>query len=452
MKSVFVVFCAVFSFMFISQVQGEFLPVGHVNVGSRIRLSEELIVWDGEEGGLWGFDRSAQTEFVISIKGFIEAFDLSGGNVAFIRNSSLFIYDLDAQRPSFISYATSTCAIDGKFVVFRDLDKICLYDIENKSKLELGEVTGPNYSTRVAISGNVVVWADKGDIYSYCIDSQTKEHEEFFGSPCMSLDMDGDIVAMRCGISVHIKNLRTKDMISLNGILPENANVSVSGNLVVFNSFTYIISFDVNTYSSDVVYEGPSELGSAVISGNMVVWKEDRGWGYEPIFGLYLDSGNDECRRATKVVKGVALSGSTVEATGLDITSDTYNDHKDVWHYFEPAIGGNYTVSLCGSGFDTTVGVFADCNGQEVAFNDDYCGMQSQVSFKAKAGVRYLIRVAGYDGDSGEYTVLVDGGAVCVNRPVADISGDCKVDMVDLAMLTADWLSCGLDDQNACWE
>ncbi|MCF7955610.1 MAG: hypothetical protein K9M75_07405 [Phycisphaerae bacterium] len=457
MKSMFVVLFAVFSFVFCSQVQGEFLPVGKVNVGSQIGLSDKLIVWEGDEGGLWGFDRSTQKEFIIDIHGFIETFDLSGSNVAFISNSTLYIYDHETQRKSFVSSAIDDCAIDGKLVVFRDKYKICLYDIESQSRLELGEATGPRYSARVAISGNFVVWTDmewvdQGCIYSYYIDSQVKKHVDSFYSPCLSLDMDGEVFAMRHGFSVLIMNLRTNDGVVHQGILPVNTNVSVSGNLVVFNSYENIISYDVNTYSSETIADGSFENASAVISGNMVVWKEDRGWGYEPIFGVYLDSGNDECSRATEVVKGVALNGSTVDATGLDITSGSLNDHKDVWHYFEPAVSGSYTVSLCGSGFDTTVGVFADCHGQEVAFNDDLCGIQSQVSFKAKAGVRYLIRVAGYDGDSGEYTVMVTGGAACVNRPVADISGDCKVDMADLAMVAAGWLSCGLDDESACWD
>jgi len=49
---------------------------------------------------------------------------------------------------------------------------------------------------------------------------------------------------------------------------------------------------------------------------------------------------------------------------------------------------------------------------------------------------------AAYDGEC----------AVCVNRPLADISGDCKVSLPDLAMLAAEWLDCGLDRPEICWQ
>ncbi|MEO5644659.1 MAG: PKD domain-containing protein [Bacteroidia bacterium] len=44
--------------------------------------------------------------------------------------------------------------------------------------------------------------------------------------------------------------------------------------------------------------------------------------------------------------------------------------------------GANYTVSLCSnSSFDTQVTVYEDLTGTFVAYNDDFCGLRSQVSF-----------------------------------------------------------------------
>jgi len=54
----------------------------------------------------------------------------------------------------------------------------------------------------------------------------------------------------------------------------------------------------------------------------------------------------------------------------------------------------------------------------------------------------------------GEFKVLVttDPKPRCLNKPIMDGNGDCKVDIQDLAILVAEWLSCGLDIQEACWE
>jgi hypothetical protein len=40
----------------------------------------------------------------------------------------------------------------------------------------------------------------------------------------------------------------------------------------------------------------------------------------------------------------------------------------------------------------------------------------------------------------------------CLNKPSSDISGDCKVNFTDLSILSSEWLDCGLNPNNACWE
>lgn len=41
--------------------------------------------------------------------------------------------------------------------------------------------------------------------------------------------------------------------------------------------------------------------------------------------------------------------------------------------------------------------------------------------------------------------------AACVNRPLADLNGDCWVDMQDLALFAGEWLTCGLDVSIYCF-
>lgn len=40
----------------------------------------------------------------------------------------------------------------------------------------------------------------------------------------------------------------------------------------------------------------------------------------------------------------------------------------------------------------------------------------------------------------------------CLHKPSMDINNDCKTDINDFAVFASQWLSCGLSDQEACWE
>lgn len=104
---------------------------------------------------------------------------------------------------------------------------------------------------------------------------------------------------------------------------------------------------------------------------------------------------------------GEEYSGSTTGATGTDESSCGYNDKHAVWHSYTPQSNKTVTISLCGSAFDTTLAVFDSCGGIELACNDNYCGLQSELTLDMTAGQTYLIRVAGYDGQTGDYTLTI---------------------------------------------
>lgn len=117
---------------------------------------------------------------------------------------------------------------------------------------------------------------------------------------------------------------------------------------------------------------------------------------------------NDDCVDAIPVVEGVPYDGSTVGATGVDESSCGDNDTADVWHSFTPTTTGIFSISLCDSAFDTTLAVYDECGGTELACNDDFCGLQSEVTVNLTVGNTYVIRVAGYNGETGSYTLLVE--------------------------------------------
>jgi len=70
---------------------------------------------------------------------------------------------------------------------------------------------------------------------------------------------------------------------------------------------------------------------------------------------------NDECVNAICVENGVAVNGTTINATGTDITNCAYGDAADVWYSYTPAVSGSVTISMCGSSYDTTLAIFNAC-------------------------------------------------------------------------------------------
>lgn len=116
---------------------------------------------------------------------------------------------------------------------------------------------------------------------------------------------------------------------------------------------------------------------------------------------------NDKCIAAVAVPLDIPYNGSTSGSAGTDISICATNDLADVWHSFTPAQTGDYVISLCGSLFDTTLAVYDACGGIELDCSDDACGLQSELILSMDASQTYLIRISGYDGATGDYTLEV---------------------------------------------
>jgi hypothetical protein len=173
-------------------------------------------------------------------------------------------------------------------------------------------------------------------------------------------------------------------------------------------------------------------------NGRNDFWLMPAGGGY-PILAWQVNSAilpNDEMAGAISIGAGASISGTTVGATGLDLTVNGYNDCLDIWYLFVPDEEGQYSISVQGS-FDTTLGVF-DSVEREVAFNDDFFGGKSEVILKASAGQHYFLRIAGYDGQMGDFTLTIEKGAIQMIQ--GDLNYDGKVDLVDLSLMAQHWL------------
>ncbi|MGB6082646.1 T9SS type A sorting domain-containing protein [Moheibacter sp.] len=122
---------------------------------------------------------------------------------------------------------------------------------------------------------------------------------------------------------------------------------------------------------------------------------------------------NDDCDDAMELACGESHSGSTLSAN-----DSGGNPAGDVFYSFTgEGTEQIVTVSLCGSFYDTTLRVFSDCTmTNEIAYNDDSCGLQSEVSFLSDGTSTYIIMVEGYSTSTGEYVINLS----CSEPPVYD--------------------------------
>ena len=90
------------------------------------------------------------------------------------------------------------------------------------------------------------------------------------------------------------------------------------------------------------------------------------------------------------------------------------NNAPDLVYAWTPTADGVATASLCGSSYDTVIHVKSTCPcGNDLVCNDDYCGLQSQASWGAHAGVTYYIYVSGTSTACGDYTLNLTVGPPC---------------------------------------
>lgn len=139
-------------------------------------------------------------------------------------------------------------------------------------------------------------------------------------------------------------------------------------------------------------------------------------------FGLSLTStsapNNDECPAALGPVPldGSVVQGSTVSAT-VDPAADTCEvavTGPGVWFFVE-GDGTGLVASTCrGSKFDTKISVYeggCPVDGFNdllcIASDDDFCGIQSVVTWDSQPGKIYYILVSGFLETTGDFELRV---------------------------------------------
>jgi len=164
---------------------------------------------------------------------------------------------------------------------------------------------------------------------------------------------------------------------------------------------------------------------------------------------MYILPSSDECEDSSEIFSGQTYYSSNEGLTGTDLTSCAYNDFADVWYYYQPQVTGQYTINAGSSEFDTTLAVFNACGGNELACNDDFLSTDSQLVLDMVKGKRYYIRLAGFDGQTGNYELAISAGD-CSELALSDLNGDCVVNMLDFSIMASEWLKCNKIPPTLC--
>jgi hypothetical protein len=134
----------------------------------------------------------------------------------------------------------------------------------------------------------------------------------------------------------------------------------------------------------------------------------------------------DDCANARPVGDVTDMPFETTNAAfdgpGLCMTS------PNIWFCYTAACTGDVTVSLLGSSYDTMLAVYDGCECYPTAndlieCNDDAGNSyQSEITFAAVAGSRYLIEIGGYASETGQgvLNIKCEGAIVQENPDLGD--------------------------------
>ena len=186
------------------------------------------------------------------------------------------------------------------------------------------------------------------------------------------------------------------------------------------------------SYPAQSVYQSPDSLHDVTSGSNGYCdynLECNAGSGYDLPTGVGTPNGlggfsaasssgpaNDNLA-AAQILTGPSgtASGSNVDATretGESVNTPESVPVSSVWYAWQAPSAGMTVVDTCGSGFDTTLGVYTGSAVSAlttVAANDDdplaLCGHKSRVTFDAAAGQTYYFSVDGYGSKEGAITL-----------------------------------------------
>jgi len=135
-----------------------------------------------------------------------------------------------------------------------------------------------------------------------------------------------------------------------------------------------------------------------------------------PDKSTYVGDGMSDGREGNETYPGLPIAGLPYDDSGA--TCDNVNDIEhicggtgaaEVVYSFVPGHDMQINLNLCASSYDTLLGVF-NSSYTEIACNDDFCGLQSQLDHvPLTGGQTYYIVVDGYTSSScGSYVLHIE--------------------------------------------
>lgn len=122
----------------------------------------------------------------------------------------------------------------------------------------------------------------------------------------------------------------------------------------------------------------------------------------------------------------LTISGPSGRTTGSNVGATTETGESrlsgsaSVWWQWRSASSGTVTIDTAGSTFDTTLGVYTGTRVsalRTLAEDDDAIGLQSRVTLQVAAGTVYRLRVAGFDGETGNIVLNWDLETITTSPP-----------------------------------
>jgi len=267
-----------------------------------------------------------------------------------------------------------------------------------------------------------------GDIIG-CYLLDTPDLGSGFQSPGVPLRSGNNTVQYPCsGCSVHTAGqswmgfawkLRERLAVTMGD---RNAAIALTNNIVVSTIVADATNQQDAVLEVFIADDDDGNLSNGTPNYADLVWACDQH--SLPYPGQSSSVPNDECVDAIVLVDGTNGSFSSAGAFTSSPSWGCASGGNDVWFSYTAQGSGTLSVSTCGlSGYDTALQMFSGSCGSltSIACNDDSCSLQSTVSASVTAGT-YYIRVGGYNGATGSFSLDVSGPSAPPTPPAAPSS------------------------------
>ena len=217
--------------------------------------------------------------------------------------------------------------------------------------------------------------------------------------------------------------------------------------------------FDTALYVYDACDGNPlafDDDGGPALTSRLVMPMEAGTSYFILIEGFWGDAGNYVLLVEPRVLGPGEMCLSAIPAELETVyEGTTTDDASQVWYALAPTQSGDFVVSLEGSDFDTVLAVYTDCNGSQVAYNDDAKELYSRLSLYAHEGTTYFIRISGWADEVGTYRLQITSVTPPANDTVADATpltaGSPHDGVSDGATSTLASSMCGYFDSRDVW-